>query len=78
MVELLIGLIWIFGLVIGCRALVYALAVPFVHWVRSEQDLTPKSGKKKISYNLRYFDLVIVPIALIGLGVKYIWDLGRG
>ena len=74
--ELLIGLLWIFGLVSGCRALVFALAVPFVHWIRSEQDLTPKSGKKKISYYLRYFDLVIVPIVFIVLGVKYLWDLG--
>ena len=74
--DLLFILFWIIGLAIVFRSLVYALGVPFVHWIRSEQDLTPKSGKKKISYYLRYFDLVIVPIVFIVLGVKYLWDLG--
>jgi hypothetical protein len=75
-VDLLFILFWIIGLAIVIRSLVFALGVPFVNWIRSEQDLNPKSNKKKLVYYRRYFDLVIMPIVFIALGVKYLWDLG--
>jgi hypothetical protein len=75
-VNLTLILIWIIGLALLIRAAIFALAVPFLNWIKSEQDLTPKSSKEMMKYYLRYFDFVIAPITFIAMGVKYLFDLG--
>jgi magnesium-transporting ATPase (P-type) len=53
-----------------------AIGIPTLLWLKMKEP-KPKGIKSKLKYVGRYFTWVILPTALIALGIKSIYDIGQ-
>lgn len=54
-----------------------ALSVPFWAWMKQARS-KPKTLRERIKYTGSYLIFVIYPLLLMGLGLKYFFQIGFG